>query len=338
MSSQKKTDVLFVEKVNHKFKRVTGHTKQATGLTNCIDHIVNAFDNFARCEIDNLDHVFYAIQRHNPKKLIFEAIFATPEWVQKIRSVYPNLKMYMHLHSDIPFLATEGMAFHVIKQMIDCNVGIICNDLRTVYAIRMIVEDTYVRYLPNIYTCNFFDKIEKPESDFLDIACFGSIRPMKNQVNQAIAAMKFCNMRNKKLRFHTNLGRSESGDNVKASLKGVFTMNHKHELISHPWMSQKEFIQLLRTMDFGLQVSMSETFNLVAADYVAAGIPIVVSEEIKWAPKECQSKTSALKIHICMEDQVDLEFRGFDQVKICRDHLLEYVESAKRHWSFFLND
>jgi hypothetical protein len=35
-------------------------------------------------------------------------------------------------------------------------------------------------------------------------------------------------------------------------------------------------------MDLGMQVSFSETFNIVTADMVALGIPVVVSDEIEW--------------------------------------------------------
>jgi hypothetical protein len=36
-------------------------------------------------------------------------------------------------------------------------------------------------------------------------------------------------------------------------------------------------------MDIGMQVSFSETFNIVAADMLVAGVPLVTSNEIPWA-------------------------------------------------------
>jgi hypothetical protein len=35
-------------------------------------------------------------------------------------------------------------------------------------------------------------------------------------------------------------------------------------------------------MDLGLQVSLNETFNIVAADFVSNNIPIIGSNEINW--------------------------------------------------------
>jgi hypothetical protein len=37
-----------------------------------------------------------------------------------------------------------------------------------------------------------------------------------------------------------------------------------------------------------MQVSLSETFSIVAADMVSAGIPIVVSPEVDWASSICK--------------------------------------------------
>ena len=61
-------------------------------------------------------------------------------------------------------------------------------------------------------------------------------------------------------------------------------------------MGHKEFVEFLTTMHMGMQVSLSESFNIVAADYVAAGIPMVVSEEIEWADSECWAPTGDPKI------------------------------------------
>ena len=37
-------------------------------------------------------------------------------------------------------------------------------------------------------------------------------------------------------------------------------------------------------MDVGMQCSMSESFNIVSADFVKMGVPIVVSNDIEWMP------------------------------------------------------
>jgi len=42
-------------------------------------------------------------------------------------------------------------------------------------------------------------------------------------------------------------------------------------------------MKLVSSMDLGLQVSFTETFNIVAADFVVNRVPIVTSNEIEWS-------------------------------------------------------
>ena len=67
-------------------------------------------------------------------------------------------------------------------------------------------------------------------------------------------------------------------------LKALF-YGSGHELVFHDWCDHAEFLKLVKKMDVGMQVSLSETFNIVAADFVSQGIPIVVSSEVDWMPR-----------------------------------------------------
>ena len=50
-------------------------------------------------------------------------------------------------------------------------------------------------------------------------------------------------------------------------------------------------------MDIGLQVSFSETFNIVGADLISQGVPLVGSVEIPWAVSGfCADPTSSADI------------------------------------------
>jgi hypothetical protein len=145
-----------------------------------------------------------------------------------------------------------------------------------------------ILYLPNFYPQKFKTKKFNRNKDTIDISCFGAIRPMKNQLTQAIAAIKFANSIGKKLRFHINTGRVEQkGDPVFSNLKHLFAglSEAGHQLINHKWAPREEFIKICSEMDIAMQVSFSETFNIVAADTVSQGVPLVCSPEIPWASK-----------------------------------------------------
>ena len=121
---------------------------------------------------------------------------------------------------------------------------------------------------------------------WIDICCFGAVRPLKNHMVQAFAAMEFAEKLGKQLRFHINAGRIEmQGGPVQNNLKGLFQHLHErgHQLINHQWTPREEFLELCAEMDIGLQCSFSETFNIVGADLISQGIPLVGSKEIPWS-------------------------------------------------------
>ena len=140
-------------------------------------------------------------------------------------------------------------------------------------------------YLPNFYPQEYGKKKLDKHKDWIDVSCFGAIRPLKNHVIQAIGALKFADKINKKLYFHINTGRVEQkGDSILHNLQSIFSHIHEngHRLVNHGWMPREDFIDVCKTMDIGMQVSFSETFNIVAADLVTQGVPIVGSNEIPW--------------------------------------------------------
>jgi hypothetical protein len=97
-----------------------------------------------------------------------------------------------------------------------------------------------------------------------------------------MVAIAFGNQIGKIVRFHINSNRMEQrGEAVLKNIENCFE-GTKHILVKHNWIQHGDFIKLVRTMDLGLQVSMSESFNIVCADFVANNIPIVGSKDIKW--------------------------------------------------------
>jgi len=121
------------------------------------------------------------------------------------------------------------------------------------------------------------------KSEFVNIGCFGAIRPLKNHMTQALAALQFATEKGKRLRFHINSGRVEmNGNPILKNLNQLFAAYPQHELLNHGWLEYNEFKKLAGTMDMAMQVSLSETFNIVAADTVSLGVPTVVSPEVRW--------------------------------------------------------
>jgi len=143
-----------------------------------------------------------------------------------------------------------------------------------------------VLYQPNFYPQDYVTKQFNKDKDYVDVGCFGAIRPLKNHLLQAFAALEFAGRIGKKLRFHVNAGRIEmNGSPVLNNLKGLFEQlaGTGHEMINHQWCPREDFLKICAQMDIGLQVSFSETFNIVGADLVSQGVPLVGSVEIPWS-------------------------------------------------------
>lgn len=267
------------------------------GLINSASFIVNhlredGIDAKVMTAID-ANSIDKFVTEENPKVVILEAIWVTPQKLRELFSIprHQNRIWIIRVHSKITFLANEGIAFQWLlgyrevanefgNLIIAPNTEEFANDLKETFELETV-------FLPNIYQPSEIPvrHFEKHGKHIIDVGCFGAIRPMKNNLAQAVAAVKFANNQDLHLRFHINARRTEqNGDQVLKNLRWFFGGQEKHTLVEHDWLTYEEFIHLTRTMDIGMQVSLSETFNIVAADCVSNDIPMVGSREIKWLP------------------------------------------------------
>ena len=83
-------------------------------------------------------------------------------------------------------------------------------------------------------------------------------------------------------------------------------------------------------MDLGMQVSLTETFNIVAADFVMNNVALVGSAEIPWLPKSfAANPSSVIDIVTKMKEAV------FYQSKL-QDSLMDYNKSSENIWRRFI--
>jgi hypothetical protein len=164
-------------------------------------------------------------------------------------------------------------------------------------------------YLPNFYFPDENEVVDPKAKELIDsnpcfhdhqginIGCFSAVRPFKNQLIQAIASIEYADQHHKKLYFHLNASRVEqNGDQALKNIRALFE-NSKHSLVEWSWFDHGTFVYLVSKMKVSLQVSLSESFNIIAGDSVYANVPTIVSEEIDWMPFFCQVETgSATKI------------------------------------------
>ena len=251
--------------------------------------------------VEDYNKIDRQVWLYKPTHVIIEAIWVVPQKFKELQRLHPDVIWIVRVHSETPFLAGEGMAFDWLGDYSGCkNIVFGINAPRMMEEIKIYLqhrnswseEHTAERivYLPNYYPQEYVTKEFNRNKDTIDISCFGAVRPLKNHILQAIAAIGFANQKGKKLRFHVNAGRIEmQGGPVIKNLKNIFEQIYGkgHELINHLWRPREEFLELCKEMDIGLQCNLSETFNIIGADLISQGIPLVGnSDEIPWALPE----------------------------------------------------
>lgn len=296
--------VLFILKRREDFNPVKHNSKGlSTGLFNSASFVNDMLNNLGiqsklEVAIDN-NCIDRLVTEFRPTHVIIEALWVVPNKFEVLTKLHPKVNWIIRLHSEMPFMAGEGMSMDWLGDYItypQISIGInaprMLDEIQTYLSIKQnwSVEDAKKRvfYMPNFYPQEYKTKDFDHTTPFVNVACFGAVRPLKNHLLQAFAAIKFAEKINKKLHFHINIGRIEmQGSPVMHNLLNLFEQLYDsgHQLIGHEWTPREEFLVICREMDIGLQCNFSETFNIVSADLISQGVPIVGSREIPWASR-----------------------------------------------------
>lgn len=302
------TTVLFI---NKKRQITTGtnwegaycYTGHSSGLANSVRMVVDMLTDLGISTaveeaIDN-NCIDRLVSYHKPKVVIIEALWVIPSKFEILQKLHPTTTWYIRLHSEVSFIANEGMAMGWLRDYATMypTVRIAANSKRMRRDMTELLN-VPIAYMPNYYHRDFITTTKVPSKQIINISCFGAIRPLKNHLTQAIAAIKFADLRHATLRFHINGTRVEgNGGPILKNLRELFKAS-KHELVEHTWLAHNDFKQLIADeIDVGLQVSFTESYNIVAADHVDCNVPIVASPEVKFiAPMFTADPTSVQSI------------------------------------------
>lgn len=321
----------------------------SSGLRNSAQFVVTMLnDNGIQAKlvevVDN-NCIDREVTEYKPSHVLVEAFWVVPEKFEVLTRLHPEVKWIIRNHSEMPFLANEGIAVDwTIKYLEYPNVYMAPNSKRAFYDTVRIVSAAHgyhasenkVLYLPNYYQINTRPVGREVIGDTIDVGCFGAIRPLKNHLVQAIAAIEYAQKHHKKLNFHINVARIEnSGNNVLKNLRGLFDNldPDKFALVEHGWLNHKEFLKLVMSMDIGLQVSFTETFNIVTADFVSLGVPIVVSDEVFWMPEQFHASQTESKDIVRVMEKVLYGFRVLRKAQAAQKALRNYNTESLVIWS-----
>lgn len=315
--------------------------KKSTGLFNSTNFIVRGLlrvgvhakiveviDNHC---IDREVHLF------KPDIVIIEAIWVVPEKFTILKKLHPRVKWFVHLHSHMPFLAIEGMAMRWIHDYVKHGVKLIANSKPSYEALLAVVPCEDLLYLENVYLSTPMASCERDSHD-ISVGCFGAVRPLKNQLLQAMAALKYAKKHRKHLVFHMNGSRIETGGHpVLKNIIQMFEDQKAHgRLVLSKWNEPEEFLEYLnKRIDIGMQVSLTETFNVVCADYVTAGIPVVASKEVSWLSNYSKAQDDDIN---SMVEKMEFAMHHRLLIKLNQWHLHHHSEKAQKAWHEFVKE
>ena len=337
----KKTRVLLICK-----KRVDSYGIPI-GLINSATFVVRALNangiEAKLVSVNDNNAIHKEVTDYKPTHVMIEALWVVPAKFDELLQLHPDKQWLVRIHSKTPFLSMEGIAMEWIEKYADLgkkysnfimapNSYSLHDDLKNALGIKSVT-------LPNIYYPDCKERCieERKIGKEINVGCFGAIRPLKNHLIQALAAIALAKELKKKLKFHINANRIEQkGDDILKNLRALANAGEM-ELIEHPWSPHGEFLSIVSKMDVGMQVSLSESFNIVAADFVFMGVPIIVSKDVNWMPDYAKADAND------MSDIVDKLKDGLDggwwfskMTTLNRKALQEYNENSLKAWKRFL--
>lgn len=294
----------------------------------------------SRHNVDIVEGIREYNSHHHHHKLTNVIISAPWLSMKDLRSMvthFKHINFAVLCHSNVGFLQAdpngtrllrEGLAFsqEVPNFTIAGNSEKFVEWMETAYGVPVVL-------LPNMYP---IIGATKPWLDKgpIRIGVFGAVRPQKNVITAAGGAVALSRLMDRPVELWLNSGREEGGTGTLMNALRQLTANIPgFELKNSPWAPWQEFKEIVRSMDLLIQVSYTESFNMVTADGISVGVPSVVSDAIDWAPKEWKAHADdaldVAKVGVRLLIDEELRCKGTHALK-------EHNHKALRHWKHYL--
>ncbi len=229
--------------------------------------------------------------------MVISAPWIPTAQVSNLIQTYPFVEFFINFHSNVGFLQADPNALKLLREYLDLEQGsqnfhVAGNSKKFVTWVQKAYHAP-CSYLPNMYFIDRATPVHKPpyvEGGTLRIGVFGAVRPQKNVITAAGAAIILANTVKADTEFWFSGGRHEGGGTtivnaINQMLNGIPGI----KVVEYNWSSWSQFRDTVRKMNLLIQMSYTESFNMVTADGIAEGVPSVVSEAIDWVPDDWQA-------------------------------------------------
>jgi len=228
--------------------------------------------------------------------VVIAAPWIPVEEMRGLITTFSQVNFAVNCHSNTAFLQADTRGVKLLREYIDLEQGalnfhIAGNSAKFVRWLRNAYQCP-TTFLPNMYFLDYSQRSTRPtfNGGILRIGAFGATRPQKNLMSAAGAALELCQDLKMDTEFWVSGGRTEGGGNtILNSVREMLNNVPGITLKELGWASWPQFRDIVRRMHLLIQVSYTESFNMVTADGVAEGVPSVVSDAIDWAPEYWQA-------------------------------------------------
>lgn len=288
--------------------------------------IVRAIDHYNETHIKRLTHVVISapwLSLHDMKNLVRN---------------FSDIQFVILSHSNVGFLQADPNGVELFRKYAELskthkNLKVGGNSSRFAEWFKISYHEDCV-CLPNLYpTPRIHGKVWDGYSP-IKIGAFGALRPEKNFMTAAAAAVAIHSMLGIPIEIHMSTGGEECHSTTLPAIVEMTEHIKGIKLIKHDWESWDKFIQLISSMDLLIQVSYTESFNMITADGISVGVPSVVSPVIYWAPDSWKADPDDA-INVA---EVGIRLLTTNQHHIGSDTLLEHDERSIKYWIDFLKN
>jgi len=224
-----------------------------------------------------------------PSHIVVSAPWVESKDLAAMAEEFQEIVFLVVSHSSVGFLSADPHAIKILREVADMHMSshnvLVGGNSQKFVDWATETWGVHAVYAPNLYDMSEVwdhkDRNWRPGT-LLRLGLFGANRPLKNHIGGAAAAAELATKLGTPVTLHMSSGRCEGGSMaaINEMVAGVPNLTLKLE----GWMPWPTFRRLVRTMDLVFQVSYTESFNVVTADAVAEGVPVVASDAIDWVP------------------------------------------------------
>jgi hypothetical protein len=273
-----------------------------------------------------------------PTWVIISAPWIPTSEIASMAKEYRDTHFVVVCHSAIGFLAADTDGIRLMREAVDLQHSMpnfrVAGNSKKFVDWASVAWGIDVAWLPNLYFLHEVEPGHRPpwRGDHLRLGLYGAWRPYKNGLTSVAVAVELA----MRLRIPTELyissGRDEGGNSCAVEELTRNVPNFK--LVHAGWREWAEFRRrLVGGTHLNLQLSYTESFNMVTADSAFMGVPCLVSDAITWVPKAWQAKAD----DPCEATRAALRLlRSRRAPHDGRRALERHVASALRQWRKFL--